>query len=688
MPQYQGVWTVEQQAQALTNQQWVTDPNFRNTTLLLQADGTGSGSQNQTFLDGSTNNFFITRNGNTTQGSFSPFSQAPGYWSNYFNGSSDYLTWSGTTFGSGAWTIECWFNITGFATNQTLIGTGTSGTNALAIYFDTATTIRIDQVNVSSDSFTVSPISTNAWHHFVAVKDGSNNLTLFIDGVRASTGSITSARNYSVASVRIGFTQGGAYWPGYISNFRAVVGTAVYSPTSTTLVVPNTPLTAITNTQLLTCQNNRFLDNSTNAYALTATGTPSVQGFGPFAPALQWTPDVVGGSGYYDGSGDYLNAGTNTAFNIFNQTNATVEFWIYLNAAYSSDIDPICYYQGSNDFWMVQLAGGQAGKSIRFYTILGGSAVTLDVVQSSTTFQPFQWNHCAFVKSGSNWYTFINGAQVATAATAPTRSYTTGTLNIGCRTSGVNLLNGYLGGLRITNTVVYSGSTYTVPSVPLTAISGTQILLNNTNAGIYDGKMANNLETVGNAQVSTSPVKYGSGSMYFSGVSPYSYLKSDSNLARNVAFGTGDFTIECWVWLTTTASDSVIMDTRPGSNSGNYFLFYLWTNGGAQQPTIAWYVPTSYALSTGGSVSANVWTHIAVSRANGIIRSFKDGVLQQSAANTTSYANPGAPYPYIGASYGVSTDSFKGYIDDFRITNGVARYIANFTPPQQALPRQ
>ena len=59
MPQYQGVWTLEQQAQAQSNQQWVTDPNFKNTTLLLQADGTGSGSQNQTFLDGSTNNFSV-----------------------------------------------------------------------------------------------------------------------------------------------------------------------------------------------------------------------------------------------------------------------------------------------------------------------------------------------------------------------------------------------------------------------------------------------------------------------------------------------------------------------------------------------------------------------------------------------------------------------------------------------------
>ena len=198
--------------------------------------------------------------------------------------------------------------------------------------------------------------------------------------------------------------------------------------------------------------------------------------------------------------------------------------------------------------------------------------------------------------------------------------------------------------------------------------------------------MANVLETVGNAQVATSPVKYGSGSMYFDGVSPYSYLKGNANLSQSIAFGTGDFTIECWVYLTTAGSDSVIMDSRPGSNSANYFLFYLWTSGGATLPTIAWYAPTSYVVST-GTVSAGAWTHIAICRANGILRSFKNGIVQQAAADTTAYANPGAPYPYIGASYGVSSDSFKGYIDDLRVTKA-ARYIANFTPPQQALPRQ
>jgi len=50
------------------------DPFFENVTLLLPGNGT-NGAQNNTFLDGSTNNFTITRNGNTTQGTFSPFSQ-------------------------------------------------------------------------------------------------------------------------------------------------------------------------------------------------------------------------------------------------------------------------------------------------------------------------------------------------------------------------------------------------------------------------------------------------------------------------------------------------------------------------------------------------------------------------------------------------------------------------------------
>lgn len=70
---------------------------FANNVLLIHADGTNNGN-NHAFVDSSNNNFTITRNGNATQGTFSPFSQTG--WSGYFDGSGDYLSWSGSTIGS------------------------------------------------------------------------------------------------------------------------------------------------------------------------------------------------------------------------------------------------------------------------------------------------------------------------------------------------------------------------------------------------------------------------------------------------------------------------------------------------------------------------------------------------------------------------------------------------------------
>ena len=98
-----------------------TDPFFNRTTLLLPGTGT-NGAQNNTFLDGSTNNFTITRNGNTTQGTFSPFSQTG--WGNYLSGSSQYLTWSptsSTAFGTAAFTVETWIYLTSAPSTQYII---------------------------------------------------------------------------------------------------------------------------------------------------------------------------------------------------------------------------------------------------------------------------------------------------------------------------------------------------------------------------------------------------------------------------------------------------------------------------------------------------------------------------------------------------------------------------------------
>ena len=75
----------------------VKDANFNETTLLLHGDGT-DGGQNNTFTDSSSNNASITRLGNTTQGTFSPFSLEDGYWSNFFDADADYLTIASTGY--------------------------------------------------------------------------------------------------------------------------------------------------------------------------------------------------------------------------------------------------------------------------------------------------------------------------------------------------------------------------------------------------------------------------------------------------------------------------------------------------------------------------------------------------------------------------------------------------------------
>ena len=189
---------------------------------------------------------------------------APAGFSVFFDGSADGFSYSGTTFGSGAWTAELWFYFTGTSfTGPIQFFEGT--TNSLVLAIMSSTTIRVDQVNVSNDLYTVPTMSANTWYHVAATKDASGNQTLFLNGVRSSTGVTTTSRNFSAATTRIAYSSiGGTDFTGYISNLRFVTGTAVYDPTATTINVP-TQLFPISGTQLLICQSPTTIDNSSNA---------------------------------------------------------------------------------------------------------------------------------------------------------------------------------------------------------------------------------------------------------------------------------------------------------------------------------------------------------------------------------------------------------------------------------------
>jgi hypothetical protein len=255
----------------------VTDAYFNLVTLLLPGNGT-NGAQNNTFLDSSTNNFTITRNGNTTQGTFSPFSQTG--WSNFFDGTGDYLslTISSTTIGSGDFTIEFWYYPTAFQNFDTMFST-TRGANGFNI--GTNASASVVWYSSSAEQINSGTLTQNAWNH-IAFTRTSNTLRLYVNG--SQTGATpTVSTNFSATSCWIGdlATSGSEPSQGYISNLRVVTQSLASGSTYT---VSTTPLTAIANTSLLTCQSNRFIDNSTNAFAITRNGDVSVQAFSPFAP--------------------------------------------------------------------------------------------------------------------------------------------------------------------------------------------------------------------------------------------------------------------------------------------------------------------------------------------------------------------------------------------------------------------
>ena len=645
------------------------DPYYEYTTLLLPGNGT-NGAQNNTFLDGSTNNFTITRNGNTTQGTFSPFSQtgwcsySPGGSGNYWSVGGGMPSSQGTAF-----TLECWIYLTDLSTFRTITRGDNSGQLDLTI--NSAGTISLDNTSVVAIcQGPTGAIQANRWHHIMVTRTTGNVYRVYVDG---TGGTASSAYNTSMtANPRIGYNGFSQTYNfvGYISNFR-VTNTLVQSNNFTP---PTSPLTAISGTQLLTFQSNRFVDNSGNSNSITPAGSVTINAFSPFNPTASWSAATYGGSGYFDGSGDYLTATNNAAYD-FGTGNFTVETWVYITSYTGGATDVIISnYQNSTNGWTL----GIFGTTGKFYFAIAGDSGQID----DTAALPLnQWVHLAAVRSSTTMSLFVNGTRAATT-TNSTNNTSTSVLTIGTNVGGGALnFNGYLSNTRVVKgTAVYdpTQTTLTVPTAPLTAITNTSLLLNFTNAAIIDGASKNVFETAGNAQVSTVQSKYGGKSMLFDGNGDYLF----SPASANHQLSTGNFTVELWVYFNTLASNQTVAGTASGYQTGGWQLIQLASN------TLSFLIERNPQKAvTTQPLAAGQWYHIAATRAGSTLRIFVDGVLHALASSSEDINDNAGNKLIVGHTPELLAGRyFNGYIDDFRITKGVARYTANFTPPIKALP--
>jgi hypothetical protein len=236
-------------------------------------------------------------------------------------------------------------------------------------------------------------------------------------------------------------------------------------------------------------------------------------------------------------------------------------------------------------------------------------------------------------------------------------------------------MNGYIADLRYVNG---TAETITVPTAPLTAITNTSLLLSGTNAGIVDNAIKSDSITVGATQVNTSIVKYGTGSISFNGTT--SVLNFPNN--PYYAFGTGSFTIEAWVYPNSVTALQSLIDTRSTATATTGILISITALG-----FISVTVNNAILFTSSTGITISAWTHVAVVKSGTTITLYLNGTKPVTGSGTSSTSLTDQ-FLRLGASAGTAANFYNGYLDEVRITNGVARYLADFTAPTAPFPNQ
>jgi hypothetical protein len=176
------------------------------------------------------------------------------------------------------------------------------------------------------------------------------------------------------------------------------------------------------------------------------------------------------------------------------------------------------------------------------------------------------------------------------------------------------------------------------------------------------------------AAISTADSKYGGAGAYFNG-------DTQSLSFADPGLGTGDFTVEMWF----KTNSSVQYAQLIGNESAGLAGFTLLINNDSETGgEMAVYRGGGLVLySSSGDWSDNAWHHVALTRSGTSVKLWIDGTEYGSGTDGTSYS--GSTW-YVGRNEVYSPRDFVGYIDDLRITAGVARYTAAFTPPTAAFP--
>ena len=497
------------------------------------------------------------------------------------------------------------------------------------------------------------------------------NLTYSVDSDGNFGGLATISQDSSVFTITP-LTEDSATTTSSTLTFKASDGISFGSGTTTfnlTFSIANSRYTELLLQADASATDNQ-VDASTSSHSLTEAGGVYSHSFSPYHPG--------GYSTYFDGTGDYIRF--DNAVLAEGTGDFTAEAWVYRTGSHSTN-DTIFGHDAAPGY---QIAFGSSN-NLRFD--VGTSSG--DEYLSTGTLEANRWYHIVYQRASGVLQGFKDGVSLGTQSV--TTNFTNTKIDVGVNRGGTAYFEGYLRDVRIVKgTAVYSGSGFTPPTAPLTAISGTSLLTCHL-PYIADGS-SNSISPTINGNTSTarfSPYDYEAaytkadhgGAVYFDGTGDYLTVPDGAYKT----YGSGNFTIEMWFYTDAAFPNNwLLADANNGGTTSTMSvgIFLESPNVKAQVITSA----GTRALNGTTSVYQNTWNHIAVTRNGTALTLWINGVAShvltiggsETVNDSSNILNVGrccVDYPY----------AFKGYISDLRMVKGTAVYTTAFTPPTAPL---
>ncbi len=424
--------------------------------------------------------------------------------------------------------------------------------------------------------------------------------------------------------------------------------------------------TTASNTQ----QNNTFLDSSgINTITRVPSAGPNAPTQGTFSPFSQ-----TGWSNYFDGTGDFINTPATGQF--APAGDFTIRFWFYLTSLAATNHLIGNYSAAATTDWLLEVTTGGV---LQVFT--NGS--TLRLSQSGITAN--QWYYVTVTRTGTTITGQLFGSNFNTTATY-TQSGTFGTatksIYLGMRTGSTNPLTGYL----VDVSLVDGSAIQTVPTAPLTAVTGTKLLTCQSNRFVDNSSSPNTLTIGGNTTIANlSPYNFTTpwsaltvgGSGYFDGTGDY---LSTTVTVSDFYTALGDFTFEGWVYplsflgpqysspLFGFTSDDLMLRAMPTSATSTTLNIYgINSAGGAAFGS---------AGTSGGTIRLNEWAWVVFTRESGVLNLWVNGTrVVNNSTYTSIQLRQTATSLRIGSAFaGTPAPLWNGYLSGIKWTSGAALY--------------